>query len=79
MVLVVKNLPVQEIKRLEFNPWVRKIPRRRARQSIAVFLPGEFMDRGAWQPTVHRVTNGQTRQKQLSILKLGNIGKIQKA
>ena len=28
-------------KRLRFNPWVRKIPWRRAWQSTPVFLPGE--------------------------------------
>ena len=28
-------------KRLEFGPWVRKIPWRRARQPTSVFLPGE--------------------------------------
>ena len=28
-------------KRCGFNPWVRKIPWRRAWQSISVFLPGE--------------------------------------
>ena len=28
-------------KRLGFNPWVRKIPWRRAEQPIPVFLPGE--------------------------------------
>ena len=34
-------LPVQEMKRCGFSPWVRKIPRRRARQPTPVFLPGE--------------------------------------
>ena len=38
-----------------FDPWVRKIPWRRAWQPTPVFLPGESMDRGAWQATVHRV------------------------
>ena len=28
-------------RRLEYNPWVRKIPWRRARQLTPVFLPGE--------------------------------------
>ena len=37
---MVKNLSaVQETK---FDPWVRKIPRRRKWQPIPVFLPGEF-------------------------------------
>ena len=29
-------------KRLDFHPWVRKIPWSRAWQSTPVFLPGEF-------------------------------------
>ena len=29
-------------------PWVGKIPCRREWQPTAVFLPGEFMGRGAW-------------------------------
>ena len=40
--LVVKNPPaMQEIKRHRFNPWVGKIPWRRAWQPTPVFLPGE--------------------------------------
>ena len=31
-----------------FDPWVGKIPWRRAWQLIPVFLPRECMDRGAW-------------------------------
>ena len=43
MVLVVKNLPANagDIKRRGFNPWVGKIPWRRAQQPTPVFLPGE--------------------------------------
>ena len=33
--------------RLEFNPWVRKIPWRRAWQPTPVFLPGEFHGHGS--------------------------------
>ena len=41
--LVVRNLPanVGDIKRHEFNPWVRKNPRRRAWQPIPILLPGD--------------------------------------
>ena len=39
-------------KTCEFNPWVGKIPWRRAWQLAPVFLPGESMDRGAWWATV---------------------------
>ena len=38
-----KNLPVNagDVKRHGFNPWVRKIPWRRAWQPAPVFLPGK--------------------------------------
>ena len=41
--LVVNDLPANAggIKRCGFNPWVRKIPWRRARHPILVFLPAE--------------------------------------
>ena len=52
---MVKNLPaVQKTQRHRFNPWVGKIPWRRAWQPSPVFLPGEPTDRGAWQATNHR-------------------------
>ena len=39
---VVKNLPANARNmRLKFNPWVGKIPKRRAWQPAAVFLPGK--------------------------------------
>ena len=43
MALMVKNPPANEgdHKRLRFDPWVRKIPWRRAWQPLPVFLPGE--------------------------------------
>ena len=37
----------KHIMRLEFNPWVRKIPWRRARQPTPVFLPGECSVQGS--------------------------------
>ena len=54
MVPVVKNLPDNkgDIKRHRFNPWVRKIPWRRAWQTTPAFLHGG----GAWWVTVYRVT-----------------------
>ena len=47
MVLAVKNLPANtgDVKRCGIDPWVRKIPWRRAWQSIPVFLPGESLGR----------------------------------
>ena len=44
----VKNLP-------GFDPWFGKIPWRREQLPTPVFWPEEFMDRGAWQATVHGV------------------------
>ena len=42
-------------KRRRFNPWVRKIPWRRAWPHTSVFLLENPMHRGAWWATVHRV------------------------
>ena len=42
-----------EAGRPRFNSWVGKILWRRKWQPIPVFLPGESMDRGAWQTIVH--------------------------
>ena len=54
-------------KRHGFDPWVRKIPWRRAWQPTSVFMSLENpMDRGAWRATVHRVAKRQTRLKWLS-------------
>ena len=48
-------------KRHGFDPWVGKIPWRRAWQPTTVFLPEEFLqDRGAWWATVHMVSNSWT-------------------
>ena len=43
VVLVVKNQPANagDVKRCRFDPWVGKIPWRRAWQPTPVFLPGE--------------------------------------
>ena len=51
----------QQCRRCGFNPWVRKIPRRRKQQPIPAFLPGESTDRGAWWVTVHGVAKSRTR------------------
>ena len=41
--LVVKNPPANagDVKRWKFDPWVRKIPWRKAGQPTPLFLPGE--------------------------------------
>ena len=44
VVLTVKNLPaIAGDVRLGFDPWVGKIPWRRAQQPTPVFLPGESL------------------------------------
>ena len=46
MALVVKDPPANaggDCKRPGFDPWVGKVPWRRARQPIPVFLPGESL------------------------------------
>ena len=50
-----------------FDPWVRKIPWRRARQPTAVFLPGESHGQRSLEGyTVHSITKSQTWLKQPS-------------
>ena len=68
MVLVVKNLPANAgaIKRHGFNPWMRKIPWKRAWQPTPVFLPQES-HRGSSQAMVHGVTKTWTWLKWLSM------------
>ena len=52
-------------KRHGFDPWVGKIPWRRAWRSTLVFLPGESHGRGTWKATVHHVTQSWTWLKRL--------------
>ena len=60
-------------KRCGFDPWVGKIPWRRAWQHTPVFFFYPLqdsclenpMDRGAWQATVHRAANSRTWLKRL--------------
>ena len=66
-----KNPPVSQCgrhKRLEFDPWVGKIPWKRAWQPTPVFFPGESpRTEEAWQATVHSVARSRTRPKRLSM------------
>ena len=57
--LVVKNLSARarDIRRHGFDPWVQKIPWRRAWQPTPIFLPQDPLGRGAWWATVHRITS----------------------
>ena len=52
---------MQKTKRHGFAPCDGKVSWRKARQPTPVFLPGESMDTGAWQATVHRVAESQTQ------------------
>ena len=49
MVLAAKNLPANagDVKRHGFDPWVGKIPWRRAQQPTPVVLPGESHGQGS--------------------------------
>ena len=50
-------------KRYGFDPWVRKIPSRRAWPSTPVFLPGKPHGQRNWWATVHSVTElGRTEE-----------------
>ena len=53
-------LPIQRYKRCGFNPGVGKIPWRRKWQPFQYSCLENSMDRGAWGPTVHGVTELDT-------------------
>ena len=53
-------------KRCRFDPWDGKIPWRRVWQPTPYSCLENPMDRGAWQATVHWVTQSQTRLNLLS-------------
>ena len=42
-------------------PGSGRFPCRREYQLTPIFLPGEFLDRGAWRATVHRVAKSWTQ------------------
>ena len=54
-------------KRLEFHPWVGKIPWRRAWQPLQCSCLENPMDRRAWWATGHRVVKTLIQLKQLSM------------
>ena len=65
---MVKNLPANaRHKRCRFNPWVGKIPWRRAWQPTPVFLPGESHGQRSLARYSPWVAKSQTRLKQLSV------------
>ena len=54
-------------RRWGFNPWVEKIPWKRAWQPILVFLPRESHGQRSLAAAVHKSKKNQTLLKQLSI------------
>ena len=52
-------------KRCGFDPWLGKIPWRRAWQPLQYSGLENSKDRGVWQAIAHRVVKSQTRLKQL--------------
>ena len=67
--LVVEKQPANARDTIDtgYDPWVGKIPWRRAWQPTPVFLLEDSMDRGAWRATVHRVTKSQPQLNRLSM------------
>ena len=65
---MVKNLPAnaEYVRDLGFDPWVGKIPYRRAWQPTPVFLLGKSHGQRSLVDLVHGVSHGQTTKKQLS-------------
>ena len=54
-------------KRWRFDPWVGKIPWRRAWQPTPYSCLENPMDRGAWLATAHKVTQSRTQLKWFSM------------
>ena len=67
--LVGKNLPASagDIRYMGSVPGLGRSPRGRHGNPLQYSCLENSMDRGAWQATVHRVTQSQTRLKQLSM------------
>ena len=62
---------VQEMQETQFNPWVRKIPWRRAWQPTPILLPGKpHGQRSLVGYIVHRVAKSQIQLKLLNAHRL---------
>ena len=71
VVLVVKNLPVNagDIRDVGLIPGLGRSFGERHGNPLQYSCPENHVDRGAWQTSVHRVANSQTRLKQISTQK----------
>ena len=54
-------------ERRRLDPWVKKIPWRRAWQPLQYSCLESPMDRGAWRAAVHKVAKSRTWLKRLSV------------
>ena len=63
---MVKNLPSIQATRVKSLGQEDPLEKEIAAHSIS--LPGEFMDKGAWQATVHVVAKSQTLTPSLSFM-----------
>ena len=52
-----------QCRRFEFNPWVRKIHGEGTDNPLQYSALGNPMERGAWQATVHGVTESGTAEQ----------------
>ena len=67
---MVKNLPANEGEAEDaFDPSVGKIPLRRKRQPIPVFLPGKSLGQRSLAGIVHGVAKSQTQQHMCTHIK----------
>ena len=68
MVLVVKNLPAnaRDIRGAGLIPGLGRFPGGGRGNPLQLFFPGESMDKGAWQATVHRVNKESDTRSDLA-------------
>ena len=64
-------------KRCGFDPWVRKIPWRRAWQPTQYSCLENPMDREVWWDTVYRVAESQTRLKRFNTHRVGKSWRVE--
>ena len=71
---MVKSLPANagDLRNMGlFDPWVGKIPWRRARQPTPVFFLENSMDRGAWRAIVQGAAESDTAEVTFHACSLG--------